>query len=156
MGSASASGVSWRNLRNWKRDKASATQLSAPGMCCIKSVKLCHAAIKKSVRMNCIRAVFCGTSVPNVHHCVIVAMDKEPLPSPMRSPYCSRYKNGKELLPLDVSSGLLPGPAAVQPVASPVTAVAKLAGISVELESRRWGPLMVQEESFPIPLRREG
>ena len=75
--------------------------------------------------------VFCGTGVPNVHHCVIVIMDQEPLPSPMRSPHCSCYKNGKELFPLDVSSGLLPGPVAVQLVASPVTAVAELAGISV-------------------------
>ena len=129
--------VCWWNLHSWKRDRESATELSDPGMCCSKSVKLCRAAVRKSVRMSCINAVFfCGTCLPDVHNCVVVAVDQEPHPSPLGSPHCGCYKNSKELLPLDVTCRLVSGPGGMQPVALPVTAVAKLAGVGVQLEGR--------------------
>ena len=141
MGSVFASGVSWWNLHSWKQDRESATELSAPGMCCSKSVKLCHAAVRKSVRMSCINAVFfvvpCHMSTTawlsqwtrSLFHTVAATRTA-------KSPHCGGYKNSKELLPLDVTRRLVSGPGSMQPVALPVTAIAKLAGVGVQLEGR--------------------
>ena len=93
---------------------------------------------------------------PNIHYCLIVAVEEE-LPSrPLMPPEKACKGNGVELLPLNWSVPEFRGPGIVKPVVHVEDAIAKTArGIREEFQIWWFGPVGIRYNGPAIPRRKK-